>query len=156
MKMLTPHFSLEEMVVSRRAAVLGIDNTPNAGVRANLLRTAYVLEHARALLDEKPIIVTSGYRCAALNLATPGSAKNSAHIYGLAADVICPAFGTAWEVAARLADDRAFMANVDQLIFEFSAWVHIGLAPVGITPRAQVLTKLDAGPYVSGITRRAA
>lgn len=153
--MLTEHFSLEEMVVSRRAAVLGIDNMPNAGIRANLLRTAYVLEHARALLGA-PIVVTSGYRCPALNLATPGSAKNSAHMFGLAADVIAPGFGPAVMVAERLAGDRAFMANVDQLIFEFAAWVHIGLAPLGSPCRSQVLTKYDAGPYLAGIQRRAA
>lgn len=155
MASLTEHFTLDEMIVSRKAAVLGIDNTPNAGVRANLLRTANVLEQARALLGNS-VIVTSGYRCQQLNAATPGSAKNSAHMYGLAADVICPGFGAPYDVAARLIADVGFMSMVDQLIFEFGAWVHIGLAPTTIPPRRMVLSKFDAGPYLSGLQHRVA
>lgn len=37
----------------------------------------------------REIIVTSGYRCSALNMLV-GGAKNSLHMKGLAADIICP------------------------------------------------------------------
>jgi zinc D-Ala-D-Ala carboxypeptidase len=150
MRALTDHFTIEEMTVSRRAAVLGIDNTPSPAIRANLVRVARVLEYARGLLGY-PITVTSGYRSPQLNAITPGSAKNSAHMQGLAADIIAPLYGPPLAVAERLIGDASFMANVDQLIFEFASWVHVGLAPEGVTPRRQVLSKLDAGPYLVGL-----
>ena len=51
--------------------------------RVNLLLARY----AAATGDERPRGVTSGWRPAAVNAGTPGSAKRSNHMLGLACDV---------------------------------------------------------------------
>lgn len=135
MDKLTDHFSLAEMTASETAARKGIDNTPSPAIIKNLTRTAQLLERVRVLLGSKPILVSSGYRSPALNAAVGGS-KTSAHMQGLAADFICPGFGTPLAICQRL--DSLGM-EFDQLIQEGN-WVHIGLAAEGIKPRRQVLT----------------
>ncbi len=42
----------------------------------------------------KPIIINSGYRCPTHNKAV-GGASNSQHLYGRAADIVCPGLTTA-------------------------------------------------------------
>ena len=143
---LTEHFTLEEFIVSNTGERLGIDNTPSAAILANIQRTAELLERARALLGGSVIILTSGYRSPALNAAV-GGAANSAHIHGLAADIIAPGYGSPRDVSHVLwhgMDDLDF----DQLIFEFDSWTHIGLRDD--TPRRQVLT-IDAGGTRTGL-----
>jgi len=135
MDKLTDHFSLAEMTVSETAARKGIDNTPSPAIIKNLTRTAQLLERVRVLLGSKPILVSSGYRSPALNAAVGGS-KTSAHMQGLAADFICPGFGTPLAICQRL---DSLGVEFDQLIQE-GTWVHIGLAAEGIKPRRQVLT----------------
>lgn len=44
------------------------------------------LEQLRTAIGDKPIIVDSGYRCAAKNKAV-GGASNSRHLQGMAADI---------------------------------------------------------------------
>ena len=68
---LTDHFSLEELLASDTATRLGIDNTPPESVVDNLIKTATLAEAIRAALTEEAmrtvfIVVTSGYRCEAL------------------------------------------------------------------------------------------
>ena len=46
-----------------------------------------VLEHIRARLGGRPVIVTSGYRCPEHNELI-GGAPNSDHLYGWAADIV--------------------------------------------------------------------
>lgn len=144
---LSEHFSLEELTASETAARLGLDNEPPPEVEANLLRLALALEDVRDLLGGVPIIISSGYRAPAVNTAVHGS-KTSAHVYGLAADFIAPAYGSPFEVCLALKG----MMSYDQLIHEYGRWVHLGLAAEGKTPRGQLLTYLAAGqPPVSGI-----
>src|SRR5213596_4190034 len=95
--MLSEHFSLEELTASEVAARAGIDNTPSAETMRNLLRLAAGLELVRAALGNHPIHVTSGYRSPRLNQMI-GGAKNSMQTRGLAADVLCPAFGPLLQV----------------------------------------------------------
>src|SRR5438093_11543543 len=97
--MLSEHFSLEELTESEVAARAGIDNTPSAETMRNLLRLAAGLELVRAALGNNPIHVTSGYRSPRLNQMV-GGAKNSMHTQGLAADILCPAFGRLSRFAA--------------------------------------------------------
>ena len=146
--MLTEHFSLEEFLHSETGERLGIDNTPDARVRANLMRTAQLMERVRDLLG-KPITITSGYRGAALNKAIGGSA-NSAHMDGLAADFICPAYGTPYAVCVLL-EPQLEEFGVDQLIFEHT-WTHIALRDGA--PRHQVLTLLPGHGYTAGVMKR--
>jgi len=134
---LAPHFSLDEFLVSETAARQGIDNTPTPQALRGLERVARMLEMVSVLFNGKPIIITSGYRCPALNAAV-GGARDSAHMDGLAADIIVPAWGPPIEVAKTIAANATIMANVDQLIHEFGRWVHIGLS--SDAPRQQLLT----------------
>lgn len=125
---LSPHFTLEELTATQHRE---IDNTAPPEVVANLKRTAQGLEEIRTLLGV-PVIVSSGYRCPALNKAVGGQ-PNSQHMTGQAADFIAPQFGSPRTVASRIADSGL---DVDQCIVEFDRWVHVSFAP---SPRRQFL-----------------
>jgi hypothetical protein len=128
---LTEHFTLEELTASQVAVRRGIDNSPSPDIVKNLSRLAATLERVRAWVS-RPIAVSSGYRCVALN-ALVGGAANSAHRTGLAADITCS--GIAPKALAVMIRDSGI--EFDQLIYE-GTWVHIGLS-VDV-PRRQVLT----------------
>jgi zinc D-Ala-D-Ala carboxypeptidase len=147
MPQISPHFDLSEFVVSQTAARQGINNTPSPGIVAALTRTAALLEQVRSILGDKSIRISSGYRSAALNAAV-GGAPNSRHVDGLAADFICPDFGDPLAICQKLAGQPGLA--FDQLIHEFTSWVHIGLAPAGQPVRHQVLT-IDSSGTRSGL-----
>lgn len=137
---LTAHFSLEELIASETAARSGVDNTPPANLMPNLRALAEGLEQVRAALGGRAIHVTSGYRCAALNAAI-GGAKNSMHMQGLAADILCPAFGVPLEVCRAIV---AAKLRPDQVIHEFGKWCHVAFAAPGAKPRGELLTIASA------------
>lgn len=116
-------FTLKELVRSRKAVQLKIDNTPSWDVVENLSYLAYnILDPLRRLYG-KPIFVTSGYRCAQLNKAVGGVAT-SQHITGQAADIIGQVKGDNKVLFNLLKDDPRFM--FDQLISEQNySWVHV-------------------------------
>lgn len=118
---LTEHFSLEELIASDVAARKGIDNRPPAGLLPNLRLLGQGLEQVRAQLGGLPIHVNSGYRSQALNAAV-GGAAGSWHILGLAADIICPKFGSPLQVCRAIAESGL---AVDQVIHEFGTWCHV-------------------------------
>lgn len=124
------HFTLEEFTQSQTAMRKGIDNTPTPLAVANL--EALVLNILDPLRDRlgKPITISSGYRCPQLNKAV-GGARNSQHLTGEAADINCPAIGTAKLFEYLRYSELPF----DQLIFE-GTWVHVSF---GIKDRRQVL-----------------
>lgn len=128
---MTEHFTLQELTHSHKAETLGIDNTPPQELLPNLQVLAEGLEVLRALLGH-PILISSGYRCQALNSAVHGVA-HSAHEEGFAADFSCPDYGTPIQVVQ-------FLASVplvfDQIIQEGS-WVHVSFAPAD---RCEILT----------------
>jgi zinc D-Ala-D-Ala carboxypeptidase len=142
--MLSPHFSLEEMILSQTAARMGNPNLPSDAALANLTRLADVLEDVRTLLGGVPILISSGYRCEQVNDAC-GGAKNSAHISGLACDFSAPAFGPPYDICVKL-QPHMHELGIDQLIYEFDAWVHLGLS--ASNPRAQCLTINHTGTNV--------
>ena len=81
------YFSIEELSKSASAERLAIDNTPPRAARKMLtILVEQLLDPIRRRYGA-PIIVTSGYRCPALNTAVGGVA-NSHHIVGCAADII--------------------------------------------------------------------
>jgi hypothetical protein len=135
MTQLTEHFTLEEMVASDTASACGIDNSPPYEVVVQLRKTCQLLEQVRTVLDAKPVFVTSGYRCAALNTEVGGVA-DSQHCSGQAADFVVPDFGTPDQVFAALRDHQPPLPY-DQLIREYGQWVHISQSD---TPRHQVVT----------------
>jgi zinc D-Ala-D-Ala carboxypeptidase len=148
---LTSHFTLEELARSDRALELGIDNTPPAEAVENLKRLAPFLEQVRALLGNHPLQITSGYRCPALNQAVGGVA-NSAHLFGLAADFVCPDAGTMLSICARLrgAAGLAFDQLINEANRQGHRWVHVGIAESGTAPRGEVWT-VDAGGTRPGL-----
>ena len=116
------HFTIAEFVRSEKADKRAIDNR----------LPKELLPNVRALVDKvldplreaygKPILVTSGYRCPALNKAVGGSAT-SQHISGQAADITA---------GSRKENRRLFYLvqelglPFDQLIDEKNfSWVHV-------------------------------
>lgn len=88
------YFNLFEFTRSGKAKELGIDNTPSEQEVDNIIEVMRVMDKIRGrwtaycngnCIFKPQIIVTSGYRCEALNEAVGGS-KTSAHKIGSAVD----------------------------------------------------------------------
>lgn len=80
------YFTIRELTKSNTAVRKGINNTPNSIIVNSL---TVLIDNVLDPLREKwgaPIIVTSGYRCPALNRAV-GGASGSQHTKGEAADI---------------------------------------------------------------------
>jgi hypothetical protein len=88
----------------------------------NLFKLATLLESVRKVLGDKAILVSSGYRCPALNHAVGGAAVSD-HLRGAAADFTVPSFGTPLQIATAIAKSNI---KFGQLIWE-GTWVHISL-----------------------------
>lgn len=144
---LSEHFTLEEFLVSQEGTRHGIINTPSASALVNLGRLAESLELCRIILGH-PIHINSGYRNPTLNRLV-GGAHDSAHMYGMAADIICPKFGNALEVCRAIAGHGI---DFDQIIFEFGAWCHFAIGDAGASPRKELLTiRNKKEGYVKGL-----
>lgn len=123
---LSEHFDLKEFTKSDYAIRNNIDNTPSEYVVQNLQTLCTkVLEPIRHLMG-KPIKITSGYRCTALNRAIGGS-ESSQHCSGHACD-----FEIIGQDNEELAVWVSNNCDFDQLILEFynhadpnSGWVHV-------------------------------
>ena len=122
---LTANFTLDELVKSQTAVRKDINNMPNPDQIENLKAlAANILQPVRSHFD-KPLIISSGFRCAELCIAI-GSSINSQHAKGEAADF--EIWGTSnEELATWIKSELEF----DQLILEFwsednpnSGWVH--------------------------------
>lgn len=137
---LSPHFTLAEAIASQTAARRGWDNNPPQAVLANMKIAAQGMEKARAILNNKPILISSWYRSPQLNKAVKG-AKNSAHMTGWAIDFICPGFSNVRDVCRTLAYSGL---GFDQIIYEFDSWCHISFDPQA---RGEVLTINKRGTY---------
>lgn len=134
------NFSRAEFLRSNTAQRLNINNEPaSETIEANLVYLANVLQHVRAEVAKSfgrvvPILVTSAYRSPELNAAIEGSAVNSAHMLGLAADLVPTASSGVsveqlYEAIQEIPD-----LHFDQLIIERSGnseWVHFGLRQPG-------------------------
>ena len=124
MQQITEHFTVEEFERSSTADRLGIINQVPESLIPNLRALCVeVLEPLRAFAG-KPIVISSGYRCPALNQAV-GGVPQSQHLRGEAADLHLPSIaeGRAW--FRWLMDNTTF----DQLIWEHdrrgSHWIHV-------------------------------
>lgn len=146
------YFTFSELRRSETAESLGIDNTPDS------LTEAHLVELVDCLLDPLreawggPLVVTSGYRCPALNKAVGGS-TTSAHVSGWAADLQPVSsdgrsvaelvnFTVEWLTATGLA--------FDQLIDERSSssrWLHLGIRNQEGEQRRQMLMYKNGGYY---------
>lgn len=131
---LSPNFTLAELTHSETAERLGLDNTPDEKVKANLVRLARMLEEVRRVLG-RPIMVNSAYRSPKVNTAI-GSRSTSQHVLGCAADIRVPGLTPNDIVKAIIKTNIEY----DQLIREFDSWVHISIPNTfADKPRKQVL-----------------
>jgi zinc D-Ala-D-Ala carboxypeptidase len=142
---LTEHFTLEELTASEIAVRNGLDNTPNPLVLNNLKTLAKGLEDVREVLA-RPITINSGYRSLVVNQLL-GSKPTSQHTKGLAADFICPSFGTPKDIIKKIVSSDI---QYDQVILEFDRWVHISFCEEGYKPRKQALIIDSKGTRVYG------
>ena len=125
---LTANITLDELTKSQVAERKGINNNPNPQQIENLKALATnILQPIRSHYD-KPLIISSGFRCAELCIAI-GSSVNSQHVAdndAAAADFEKPGVDTR-ELAKYIRSELEF----DQLILEFyrdneptSGWIH--------------------------------
>ena len=135
---MTPHFTLAELT---RTDHRTLDNTPDADALANLQRLAEFLERVREVLGDKMVMITSGYRSAAVNAAC-GSRESSQHRVGCAADVRVPGMAPDAVVRAVRASGLAY----DQVIREFDSWTHLSIpSSPNLPPRKMALIIDKAG-----------
>lgn len=121
---LTEHFDLAEFTVSQEAVRKGIDNNPPDLILGHLRELCvHVLEPIRDLAG-KPMSITSGYRCPALNESI-GGASNSQHTIGEAADIHVQGY-TVEDLFQLI---KSSNIPFDQLIQEFGSWVHVSYRP---------------------------
>jgi zinc D-Ala-D-Ala carboxypeptidase len=124
---LTKHFTLEELLESQTARRWGIKEqfNPPEGVIDNLkLLCVNILEPLRKYIG-RPIVISSGYRCAEVNKRVGGQ-PTSQHLKGQAADIHALGMTNAdlfWAV-------KEVGLPFSQEIWEFGtkvepAWVHV-------------------------------
>ena len=134
---ITKNFTLKELTYSTVAAAAKINNTPNEDEYNNLVKLCKeVLQPIRDKYGDG-ILVTSGYRCEALNKRVKGS-KTSAHMKGCAADIDTPNNEKLFHLIVSMINNNEI--SVDQLIDEKNfSWLHIGIKPNPKDNRNQVL-----------------
>jgi hypothetical protein len=151
---LSKHFELAEFIRSSTAKRAGISNMPtNAHLENIKLLCEKVLEPIRVHFA-RPIILSSGYRSAALNRAVGGS-SSSQHCSGEAADIDMDGTNvTNAQIFNYIKDNLEF----DQLIWEFGTdtnpnWVHVSYESNG-RQRKQILRAVKKNGSTSYISYR--
>ena len=143
---LSKHFELAEFTRSSTAKRAGISNMPTEAHQANMkVLCEKVLEPIREHFA-RPIMISSGYRSAALNKITKGASSTSQHCSGEAVDIDMD--GT--EITNKQIFDY-IKANLefDQMIWEFGTeanpdWVHVSYESTG-KQRKQILRAVKQG-----------
>ena len=124
---LSPHFTLHELLASQTATRKRITEQfdPPKEIIENLKHLAVnLLEKLRVINSNKPLFLSSGYRCPRLNRAV-GGVSTSQHLQGMAADVD---FGSRKDNKDFFTKIKNSNIEFDQLLNEFNfSWVHISL-----------------------------
>jgi len=153
------HFRLKHLIWSNTAKNNSINNMP--GIDNSPSQTT-VIENLKALMtnvvddivDIYPnLIITSGYRCMALNSHLGGS-NTSQHVYGQAIDMKVPELKTA-ELYNYI---YTHVKGWDQLIWEYpekggGSWVHVSYGPKN-RRKTTLASKSDQHHNTYGGTRR--
>lgn len=142
---LSQHFTLGEFTASDTAQRHRINNTPHTQIIDELKRTAALMELVRTLLN-CPIIVTSGYRCRAVNKLI-GSDPKSKHVHGLACDFKAPAYGDPLSVCKAI--ERSGIV-FGKLILEYYTPNGDGWSHIQVGTERKILTINQHGTF-SGI-----
>lgn len=140
MEKITANFTFDELIYSPTANRLGIDNTPDKETKEKLIRLAKEILQPIRNKWGSAIVVTSAYRCEALNKAV-GGVKNSQHRLGEAADI---KVGSKAQNKALFNLIQKMVSNgelkVGQLIDEYGySWVHVSLPRTNGKPNNQIL-----------------
>lgn len=117
------YFTLQEFIRSSTATRLKIDNTPSAEILRNIEYGVQMVLDPLRRIHQRPIIITSGFRCAKLNKAV-GGVTNSWHTKGNAADIHIQDENEAKEIFEILKT----LPSVDTVLFEHSRssqWIHV-------------------------------
>lgn len=124
---MSKYFRLSELTYSETAYKNKIDNTPNQEEREHLEELMEFMDGFRAYWGG-PLLVSSGFRCEALNTLV-GGAKNSSHRYGWGVDFV-PANNKKMECYEKFQEylkDKEF----DELLLERNSrgkiWLHFAL-----------------------------
>ena len=140
---LTRNFTYEELCNSNVAERRGMNNRPRTKEEEKR-----VIENLKALCMEvlqplrdflgKPVVISSGYRCAELNKAV-GGVRNSQHMKGEAADIHVENTEHLLKIMHFIMDETDF----DQVIWERNRagtqWVHVSYKREGVN-RHQVVS----------------
>ena len=140
---LSKNFSYEELTHSNVAERKGLKNRPRTKEEEKR-----VIENLKALCMEvlqplrdflgKPVVISSGYRCAELNKAV-GGVRNSQHMKGEAADIHVENTEHLLKIMHFIMDETDF----DQVIWERNRagtqWVHVSYKREGVN-RHQVVS----------------
>ena len=157
----TPHFKLSEFIRSATATKQGIENNPSPEAVENLrLLSIHTLEPLREALG-LPIVITSGYRCKALNDLIAHHSQRSQHMKGQAADLLVQ--GSKFQVQGASPRElliKAFKTIItspeidyDQLII-YPTFIHVSYVGSGKN-RHKLMQGLNNGKYCA-LTREAA
>ena len=150
---LSANFTLKELTRSDTADRLDIDNQPNEEQIESLrLLCENILQPVRDHFG-KPVKITSGFRCSALNQAAGGS-SNSDHCRGQACD-----FEIDGVPNPELAEWIESNLKYTQLILEFytqgqpnSGWVHCSYSPSNLKGQSLTATKVAGKTtYLNGL-----
>ena len=143
---LSADFHLKEFTASRTAKRKGIDNTPSEREIDNLRYLCHhFLQPIRDLYD-RPVVVTSGFRCPELNEAV-GGVPDSLHVTGEGADFYVAGGPSAQAV---FQDVRRSQLEFEELIlYPDEARLHVGVTR---DPKREVYVEVD-GDYVAPETR---
>lgn len=133
------YFTIKELTRSMTAERLGINNCPTKEIETNMTELVDCLLDSLRELWGGALIVTSGYRCKALNTAV-GGVVNSHHLRGMAADLV-PIGGIPADCRRLINVLTASSLKWTQAILERncrgSTWVHVAYDRVSL--RKEVL-----------------
>lgn len=123
------YFSIAELTYSRTALKEHIDNTPDKESLEHLLELGEFLDGLRMAWGSA-IIISSGYRCRALNShRSINGSKTSVHMKGWAADMV-PANGRFKEFVdftVKYISGKKFDQCIIEKNSKGSQWLHFGL-----------------------------